>query len=201
MTHAPIESAEADEPTYSYRASAIGAPRNFRLSGSAINWDAGPRSGEVEYRRVTRIRLSFRPAATQNHRFATEIWSQSGPKLTIFSSSWKSMAEQIRLDSEYRRFIAELHRRLIAAGPPARFDTGTNVLAFWAGIVLVVGACFGLGGLIVRAMVAGAQTAALLIGIFSATFVWYAVNYFRRNRPGHYLPNALPEILMPAAKN
>jgi hypothetical protein len=201
MTHAPVDPTNGNEPTYSFRPSVLGAPRNFRLSTGAIIWDAGRHSGQVDYARVTRTRMSFRPAGTQNHRFVTEIWSHRGPKLTIVSSSWKSMAEQVRLDSEYRAFITELHRRLLAAGTRARFDSGINPGAFWVGICVTVAAGLGLCGLIVRTMEAHAQTAALLAGIFLAVFVWYAANYFRRNRPGHYRPDALPELLLPTAKS
>jgi hypothetical protein len=133
----------------------------------------------------------------QNYRFVTEIWSQDGPKLDIVSSSWKSMVEQVRLDNDYRAFIAELHRRLIAAGTAARFDTGTNLPAFWGGLLLLVVASLGLAALVVRTIEANTTSAALLIGIFLAVFVWYGGNYFRRNRPGHYRPDALPQALLP----
>ena len=197
MTHAAPEPPSVVEPTYVFRPSLLGAPRNFRLSKNAIIWDAGRRSGHIGYGSVTRVRLSFRPAGMQSHRFVAEIWSQDGPKLDLVSSSWKSMVEQVRLDREYRTFIIELHRRLIAAGTPARFDTGVNPATFWAGVCLFVPACFGLGALAVRAIEANAQIAGLLIGIFLAAFVWHAGNYFRRNRPGHYRPASLPESLLP----
>ena len=35
------------------------------------------------------------------------------------------------------------------------------------------------------------------IGAFLALFLWQAGNYFRRNRPGRYTPQALPPELMP----
>lgn len=201
MTHAPAEAANVEERTYSFRPSVLGAPRNFRLSANAIIWDAGRRSGQIAYGRITRVRLSFRPVTMQNHRFVAEIWSQDGPKLEIVSSSWKSMVEQVRLDSEYRAFIIELHRRLSAAGTTARFDTGTNPPAFWGGLLLLAIAAFGLITLIVRAIEAKAGAAALLIAIFVAAFLWYGGNYFRRNRPGQYRPDALPEALLPNPKN
>jgi hypothetical protein len=199
MTHAPTE--RPDQPAYSFRPSVLGAPRNFRLAANAIVWDAGRRSGQIAYGRITRVRLSFRPAAMQNHRFVTEIWSQGGPKLDIASSSWKSMVEQLRFDSEYRVFIVELHRRLIAAGTTARFDTGTNLPAFWGGLLLLAVAAVGLVGLVARAIEADAKTAALLIAIFLAVFLWYGGNYFRRNWPSRYRPDALPEALLPNSRN
>src|SRR5690242_2929327 len=160
MTHAATDPANVGEPTYSFRPSLLGAPRNFRLAAHAIIWDAGRQSGQIAYGRVRRVRLSFRPASMQNHRFVTEIWSQDGPKLDIVSSSWKSMVEHSRLDDEYRAFIIELHRRLMAAGTAARFDTGKNVLTFWSGLALLCVAALGLAGLVVRALESKAGVAA-----------------------------------------
>jgi hypothetical protein len=187
----------ADEVRYSFKPSVLGAPRNFRLTADGIVWDAGARSGRVAYDRVTRVRMSFRPATTQNKRFVTEIWSADGPKLGIVSSSWKSMAEQVRLDKEYRTFVLELHRRLNEAGRGIRFERGTHPLLFWSGLALFVIAGLGLAGLIVRAIEASAHTAALLVGLFLALFVWQGATFFRRDRPGSYRPDALPELLLP----
>ncbi len=38
---------------------------------------------------------------------------------------------------------------------------------------------------------------AAFIGFFMLLFVWQGGNFFRRNKPGYYRPDALPELLMP----
>ncbi len=51
--------------------------------------------------------------------------------------------------------------------------------------------------MIVRALKADAIGGAALIGAFLVLFLWQTGNYFRRNRPGVYRPEALPAELMP----
>ena len=72
--------------------------------------------------------MSFKPANMQTQRFLTEVWADGEPKLKISSSSWKSVFEQERLDKPYSAFVGELHRRLIRAAAPARFEQGSNPL-------------------------------------------------------------------------
>jgi len=183
---------------YSFRPSAFGAPRLFRLMSDAIVWDAGRSSGRVPFARVKRVRMSFRPSAAQNYRFVTEIWGQEGPKLTIVSTSTKNMMEQECLDTSYANFATELHRRIALAGASTVFEAGIAPAIYWFGLVIYVGAGLGLAGLIVRTLQAGTWTGAGVVAVFLGMFLWNA-NYFRRNRPGRYQPNALPPELLPRA--
>jgi hypothetical protein len=202
MTPAEIEDEGDNEPRYSYRPAAFGSPRSFRLLANELEWEVGTRKGRVSYRRISRVRLSYRPATMQNHRFLTEIWSsETNRPLKILSSSWKSMVEQVRLDREYTRFISELHRRIAATGSAAAFDGGINPLLFGLGLLVFVAAVIGMAALSVRAIAAGAGMAAFLIGAFLLIFLWQAGNIFYRNRPGSYRPDALPPLLMPSVKD
>jgi hypothetical protein len=143
------------------------------------------------------VRLSFRPASMQTHRFAAELWADGAPKLEILSSSWKSMVEQERLDKPYAAFIVELHRRIVLAAPPARFEQGSYPLLYWPGLIVYVGVSLGLAWLVVRALQAGVKGGAAFVGAFLALFLWQGGNFFRRNRPGLYRPDAPPAELMP----
>ena len=133
----------------------------------------------------------------QTHRFAAELWADGAPKLEILSSSWKSMVEQERLDKPYAAFIAELHRRIALAAPPARFEQGSHPLLYWPGLIVYIGVSLGLAWLVMRALQAGVKGGAAFIGGFLALFLWQGGNYFRRNRPGLYRPDAPPAELMP----
>ncbi len=133
----------------------------------------------------------------QSHRFVTELWADGAPKLEIVSSSWKSMVEQERLDKPYSAFVAELHRRIALAAAPARFEQGSNPLLYWPGLIIFAGVALGLAVLIVRALQVDAMGGAAFIGGFLVLFLWQGGNFFRRNRPGVYRPEALPAELMP----
>jgi hypothetical protein len=189
---------EHDETaSYSYRPSVLGAVWSFRLASDGLHWDNGRRSGRVPYSTITGVRMSYRPVSMQSRRFLTEIWSTSAPKLSVVSTSWKSMVEQVALDREYRHFIGVLHRRLAAAGPRVAFRAGIQPAVFWIGVAMAVAASLGLAGLAIRAIQFGSGVAAVMIIAFLALFLWQVTNYFRRNQPAHYSPQALPEKLMP----
>jgi hypothetical protein len=143
------------------------------------------------------VRLSFRPNSMQSHRFVTELWAEGGPKLQIVSSSWKSMFEQERLDGAYSAFIGELHRRIARVNGSAQFDRGSSPFIYWPGVVIFLGAGIGLAALIARALQAGAMTSAAIVAAFLALYLWQAGNFFRRNRPGIYRPDALPPEIIP----
>lgn len=190
--------AERDETaSYSYRPSVLGAAWSFRLANDGLHWDNGRRSGRVAYSAITRVRMSYRPVSMQSRRFQTEIWSTDAPKLSVISTSWKSMVEQIAQDRDYRRFIELLHGRIAASGARVSLEAGVEPLLFWPGVAVFAGASFGLAFIAVRAIQHGATVAALLIGAFLALFLWQVGNYFRRNRPARYAPQALPADLMP----
>ena len=185
-----------DDFAYAYKSSVLTAPFEFRLTFDVLDWGKGGARGRSLYRQIRRIRLGYRPLTMQNHRFVAEIWTD-GPKLTVASTSWKSMIEHERLDAQYRVFIAELCRRVGAAGGPTVFQTGSPAVIYWIGVVVFVGASLALAGLIVRALQVQAWGGAAFIAAFVGLFLWQAGTFFRRNRPGRFDPNAVPESVLP----
>ncbi len=189
----------AEITAYSYRPSVLGVPWEFRLAGDGLDWAAGRKSGHVRFRDVRRVRLSYRPTGMQSHRFMTELWADGTPQLKILSTSWKSMVEQVRLDEPYAAFVRELHRRIAQAAPAARFEQGSHPLLYWPGLIIFVGVALGLALLIMRALQADTRGGAAFIGVFLLLLLWQGGNFFRRNRPGLYRPEAPPAELMPKA--
>jgi hypothetical protein len=186
-----------DEPYYAFRPSLLGDAWEFRLGPQALEWARGSRNGRIPYAEITRVRLSFRPVTMQSHRFITEIWSRNGPKLQITSTSWKSMVEQQRLDADYSAFVTALHRRMAAAGSRAAFVTGYAAPLYWIGLAVFAVTAFALAGLTVRAVQFGAWAGGTFTAVFFAIFLWQVGNFFRRNRPIVYRPEAPPAVLLP----
>lgn len=199
MTLDPVGTSATGDPTYSYRPSLLGAPWVFTLTDHGMDWSAAGRSGRMRYRDVRRVRLSFKPASMQTHRFLTEVWAEGAPRLVIVSSSWKSMIEQERRDGPYAAFVAELHARLArAASPvPVRYEQGAHPLLYWPGLAIFAAMALALAAVLVRALQLQAFGGAAFIGAFVVLFLWQGGNFFRRNRPGTYRPDALPQELMP----
>ena len=181
----------ADDVVYAYRASLMGAPFEFRLTPTALEWQKGRFIGQVPYDQVRRLRLSFRPVTMQSQRFLAEVWPVSGPKLQIASTSVRGMVEQERQDAAYRDFIVELHRRMFAAGAPTSFERGTLQILYWPGVVVFFAAALALAGLAVQAVIAGTWSGAAIVGAFLVLLLWHMGPFFRRNRPGTYRPDAL----------
>jgi hypothetical protein len=187
----------AADPVYIHKPSLMGAPWELRLRPEALEWRTGRHEGRIPYARVTRVRLSFRPVTMQTRRFLAEVWSAGGPRLSIASTSWRSMVEQAAQDQAYGAFMRELHRRIAAAGAAPAFDRGSPALLYWPGLAVLVGVVAGFAVLIVQALDIGAYGGAAVVGAFFALFAWQGGTYFRRNRPGRYRPDALPADLVP----
>jgi hypothetical protein len=183
--------------TYSYRPSLLGAPHEFRLGEHGLAWSVGRKTGSVAWRDIARVRLSYRPASMQSHRFLAEIWAAGAPKLTIMSTSWKSMVVQERFDQGYAAFVTELHQRLAQAQTQARFEQGTSPLQYWPGLAVFAATSLGLAFLTARALQEHAIGGSLFIAGFLAFFLWRGGDFFRRNRPRLYRVEALPAELLP----
>ena len=194
-----MSSVDSGAFAYVYKSSLMGAPLEFHLAPDALEWRKGGMAGRTPYRDVRRIRLSFRPMTMQNYRFVTDVWPDSGPKLQIASTSWKSLVEHQRLDAEYSAFVSELSRHVGAAGGNTAFDTGSPAFLYWPGVVIFIGAAFALAALSVRALQQQAWGGAAFIAAFFALFLYQAGNFFRRNRPGTFDPDAVPPLLLPEA--
>jgi hypothetical protein len=192
-----LQTSTGDDPVYAYKPSLMGAPWELRLRPDALAWQMGRHEGRIPYGRIRRVRLSYRPVTMQTRRFVTEIWPMDGPRLTIASTSWRSLVEQGTQDDAYGAFVKELHRRIAAAGAPAAFEAGSAALLYWPGVVIFVAGTLALAALTVRALMVEAYAGAAFVGGFLGLFLWQSGNYFWRNRPGTYRPDALPKELVP----
>ena len=142
--------ASGEDPVYIHKPSLMGAPWELRLRPEALEWRTGRHEGRIPYGRVTRVRLSFRPVTMQTRRFIAEVWSAGGPRLSIASTSWRSMVEQASQDQAYGAFVRELHRRIAAAGVTPAFDCGSPALLYWPGLAVFAGVVVGFAVLIVQ---------------------------------------------------
>jgi hypothetical protein len=192
-----LEPGPTDGPAYTYKPSLMGAAWEFRLGPAALEWHAGRHRGRFPYAGIARVRLSYRPVTMQTRRFVAEISPAGGPKLSIASTTWRSMVEQTAQDQAYGAFIRELHRRMAAAGSAASLEIGLPPMLYWPGLVVFAGAALALAALTVRALQIGELAGAAFVGGFFALFVWQSGNYFRRNRPRRYRGDELPRDLVP----
>jgi hypothetical protein len=186
-----------DDTIYAYKPSMMGGPHAFRLGADALHWEIGRYSGTIPYASIQRIRLSFRPVTLATHRFMAEIWAPDTPKIIVASTSWKSMVEQQRQDAAYKAFIQALVWRIGRAGGRPLLQTGATPLLYWPGLLVCAGLAVGLPFMLFRAVQAGAFGGAAIVGLLLAVFVWQIGNFFWRNRPGMFSPDAVPPTVLP----
>lgn len=199
QTDRDIDAEAAGDPSYAFKPSLMGAMCEFTLRPDALDWQIGRRSGHIRYDRVSAVRLSYRPVTMQSYRFIAEVWSPGNPKIQIASVSWRSLVEQQRFDKPYAVFVSELHRRLAAAGATAQFTTGVPAVTYWIGVAVFAAVMVATGVMIVRSMRLEQWSASAIIGVFFLVFAYQLGNYFRRNRPGSYRPDAIPDEVLPRA--
>lgn len=190
-------SASGGDLVYAYKPSLMGAPWEFTLRPEALEFRAGRQQGRIPYRHITRIRLSYRPMTMQTRRFVTEIWCAGGRRLSIASTSWRSLVEQAAQDESYGAFVRALNARMAAAGAQAAYQTGTPAVLYWPGLAVFAGVAIALALLTLRALQMGAYAGAAAVVIFFMLFAWQSGAYFKRNRPDRYRPDAVPNELVP----
>jgi hypothetical protein len=133
----------------------------------------------------------------QSQRFLTEIWSADNPKIQICSASWRNMLGQERLDAAYTAFITELHRRLATAGTTAQFQAGMPHVSYWIGAMLFAAVIVAMVGLAVSALRSEQWGGVAIVGLLFLVFAAQIGNYFRRNWPSRYRPDAPPAYVLP----
>lgn len=190
---------EAADPAYAFKPSLIGGSCEFTLKPDGLHWQMGARSGRVRYERIRAVRLSYRPVTMQSRRFVTEIWSTDNPKIQIVSVSWRSVVEQARQDGAYSAFVTELHRRLAESGSVAQFTTGLPAASYWLGVLIFVAMLISMAAMTVKTLKLGQWSVSAIIAAIFAVFALQIGNYFRRNRPSRYRPDAIPREVLPKA--
>lgn len=186
---------------YAYKPSLMGGIWILRLAPDAMEWSIGTMSGRVPYDKIRAIRLSFRPVTMQSYRFLAEIWADKSPKIPVASASWKSLMEQERLDEGYSRFIEALHEKIAQAGGTPRLQAGAIAVLYWPGLVIFIGICVAMIGLMIRAIQQGETTAMLFLFGFFLVLVWQLGGFFKRNLPRRYTLDAIPADILPRPAN
>jgi hypothetical protein len=183
--------------SYSFKPSLRGAAWSFVLGSDGRRWSRGRHSGEIRYRDIARLRLSYRSATMQAARYQLEIWAPQAPRLEVASATCRSFVEMQSQAPAYCAFVAALHQRIAAAGGTPRCDTGIAPPLYWAGIAVLGGTALALLMLALRAVQSGAWGGAAFLVAFLAVFVWQASHFFKRNWPDRYRLTELPLRLMP----
>jgi hypothetical protein len=182
---------------YAYRPSLIGAAHQFELTDQGLSWRIAGKSGMWPYAEISAIRLSYRPVSMQSRRFRADIDGAGRGRIALLSTSWQTAALMAPQDRDYRAFITQLHRRMLAAGSKAALIGGLTPRIYAAAILVLTLVAIAMAGLFVRAIATGEWAGALFVIGFAALFGWQIGGFVRRNRPRAYSFDRLPEALLP----
>jgi hypothetical protein len=187
----------ASHVRYAYKASLIGAARQFELTDAGLAWRVAGKSDVWPYPAISRIRLSYRPVSMQSHRFRADIEHSGGARLVILSTSWRTAALMAPQDQDYRAFMTQLHRRMTDAGSRATLVGGLGPRIYAAALIFLTLVAVAMAGLLVRAIGTGEFAGVLFLVGFTILFGWQIGGFIRRNRPQAYTFAHLPDALLP----
>ena len=196
VTPKPL-SATGDGTHYMFKPSLVGAARQFELMDEGLSWQFGGKSGVWPLDKIAAIRLSYRPVSMQSNRFRADIEDSRGERVTLFSTTWHTVALMARQDDGYRAFIVELHRRLEAAGCKVYLIAGINPKIYVVGLGLMAMVGIAIAGLLIRALWTGEFAGAIFLVGFAGLFAWQIGGFMKRNRPRAYTLQALPMDVLP----
>lgn len=182
---------------YLFKPALVGGARQFDLSDAGLSWQAAGKSGVWPLDKIAAIRLSYRPVSMQSKRFRADIEDTRGERVTLYSTTWQTVALMARQDDGYRAFVVELHRRLAAAGSKVYLVAGINPKIYTAGLALMALVGIAIAGLLVRALWTAEFAGALFLVGFAGLFVWQIGGFMKRNRPRIYTLDALPVDVLP----
>lgn len=186
-----------DGTQYVFKPSLVGSASQFDLTGDGLSWQSRGKKGVWPLDKIAAIRLSYRPVSMQSRRFRADIEDTRGERVTLYSTTWHTVALMSPQDNGYRAFIVELHRRLAEIKSKAVLVVGINPNIYLAGLVLVGLVGVAILGLLIRALFTGEFAGALFLIGFTALFAWQIGGFMRRNRPRGYTLDALPEDVLP----
>ncbi len=133
----------------------------------------------------------------QSRRFRADIIKRSGERIAILSTTWQTIALMTPQDESYRRFIIALHRRLACEGGMIALSGGMRPIAFVLSAVALGLVAAAIAGLLMHAVAAGADAAALFLVACGALLGWQVGRFMWRNKPRTYTLDTLPSDLLP----
>ncbi len=189
-----------DEPKYfySFKPRLMGPSCDFQLSKDTLDWQIGPRSGQIAYPMIRRIRLGYKPTNMAAARFIAEIWPLNAGKLSVSSVSARSIIDIAPQNENYAGFLRELHRRIAAAKNNCVFEAGFPSWRWWPSLVVGLAALGAVAYVVVQALIGAQYLVAGGIGLTGVWFLWQIWHIVMRNRPRRYTADNIPADVLPS---
>lgn len=189
-----------DEPKYfySFKPRLMGPSYEFQLSKDTLDWQIGPRSGQIAYPMIRRIRLGYKPTNMAAARFVAEIWPLNAGKLSVFSVSARSIIDVAPQNADYAGFLRELHRRVAASKSECVFEAGFPSWRWWPSLAVGIAALLAVAFIVVQAVISAQYLVAAIFGLTGVWFLWQIWHIVMRNRPRRYTADNIPADVLPS---
>lgn len=192
----------ASPPSYVARANALEYEAIWRLQPDALELQGGPTAGpdvvlRFPYRDIVGVRLSYAPSRFDHARYRCDLRMRSGQQLAIMSTHYAGIADFQDRAATYGPFARALIARVAGANPSASFRSGKNPVTYLIEhlflFVMVVVLMFVLS-MVGFAYVGDTSWVRLFIILVTIPLL---IAYTRKNWPGRFKPDAIPENVLP----
>lgn len=184
-------------PSWRQRPRPVGFEMTYRLDGDTLVIDSTRKVERVQLADVEQIRFIHAPSNVSSKGFRTQLRLGDGRSFTFGNLSWRSLTDMERDDRGYHAFVSALAAAITRANPRARFIAG-KPKSIWFALITVTGlALLMLAYFILRALLQGTHSVALLGLLLAALSYWQAKPMVVLNRPRELASGEVPDDLVP----
>jgi hypothetical protein len=174
----------------------------WRLAPDALELTGGGTAGpgatvRFPYAEIGEVRPSFAPTRSDAFRYRCDVQLKSGLGAAILSTHYLRVGDFENRAATYVPLVRGLVARVAAANPSCRFLAGQRPFAYWSEHVFLAAMLVLLALVLLLVGGTGLSDLVLVKLALLACFVPLAIRYARKNRPRNFLPDAIPEDLLP----
>ncbi|WP_056795224.1 hypothetical protein [Bosea sp. Root381] len=196
MQHS-LSNDDVPAPSWRQRPRPVGFELSYRLEGDTLVIDSTRKVERIRLEAVEQIRFIHAPSNVSSKGFRTQLRLSDGRSFSFGNLSWRSLTDMERNDRGYHAFVSALAAAIARANPRARFIAG-KPKSIWFALVTVSGlALLMLAYFILRALLQGAHSSALLGLLLGAFSLWQVKPMVVLNRPRELASGEVPDALVP----
>lgn len=185
---------------YSFRKSAFEKEKSYKLTKDGIQiTDHNGSVSLAKYADILQVNLSF-VSTKHNSFYQCELKLKTGSGLLLKSQHFAGIANFEDRNADYAKFISGLHEILNASGLNIKYKKGISSLGYFASmaVFIIAGILFPIVSI---GMLIGGQIIFGALGVFVSIMLFLRMKkYMKKNKPGTYTPDQLPETLIPLAE-
>ena len=182
---------------YSFRKSAFEKEKSYELTQDGIKiTDHEGAVSLVKYSDILQVNLSF-VSTKHNSFYQCDLKLNAGNNLLFKSQHFAGIANFEDRGTDYANFITGMHKILNAAGLNIKYKKGISSLGYFASmaVFIIAGIIFPIVSI---GMLIGGQIIFGIVGIFVSIMLFLRMKkYMKKNKPGAYTPDLLPQTLIP----